>query len=73
MLLDSVGVFAVAGIIGPDGGLDVGSSPGLGTQGSEECAGIHGAGADFGVGGVREETAVGGPVVLETEYGILEG
>src|SRR5690606_12795696 len=65
IVLQAVGVFAVAAVFGPARGLHVGGAPGLGADGAQEGGRMRGAGADFHVVWLQQGAALLVPVVLE--------
>jgi predicted Na+-dependent transporter len=73
VVLQAVGVLAVAAVLGAAAGLHVGGLPGLGAEGAQEGGGVAGAGADFHVVGLQQRAALGVPVGLQREDDLLEG
>ena len=68
VLLQAVGVFAVAAIVRADGGLDVAHVPGLGPEHAQEGGRVISAGADLGVIGLPDQAALVGPELLEGQH-----
>jgi hypothetical protein len=58
MLVEAVGILAVAAVGRAAAGLHVGDAVGLGTEHAQEGLGAHGAGADFHVVRFLNHTAV---------------
>ena len=73
VLVEAIGIFAVAAVGGSAAGLDVGDALGVGAEDAEEGFRGHGAGADFDVVGFGDDAAAVGPIFLEGEDGVLEG
>ncbi len=73
VVLQAVGVLAVATVGGAAARLDVGGVPGLRADGAEEGGGVEGAGAHFHVVGLQHHAALLCPVVLQGENQVLEG
>ena len=73
VVLQAVGVLAVAAIGGAARGLHVGRVPGLGPDGAQEGGGMEGAGTDLHVQGLEDHAALFGPVLLQGEDQALEG
>lgn len=73
VVLQAVGVLAIAAILGATAGLHVGGLPRLGADGAQEGGGVRRAGADFHVIGLEQCAAVFGPVGLQFQNDLLEG
>ena len=73
VVLQAVGVLAIAAILGAAAGLHVGGLPGLWADGAQEGGGVRSAGADFHVIGLEQCAAVFGPVGLQFQNDLLEG
>ena len=73
VLVEAVGILAVAAVGGAAAGLHVGDAVGLGAEHAQEGFGGHGAGADFHVVGLLDDAAAVGPIFFEGEDGVLEG
>ena len=73
VLVQPVGIFAVAAVGGAAAGLHVSHAIGFGAENAEECFGRHGAGADLEIVGFLDDAAAVGPVLFEAEDGLLEG
>ena len=73
IVLQAVGVFAVAPVLGAARGLHIGGAPGLGAKGAQEGGGVRGAGAHFHVVGLQERAALPVPIGLQPEDKFLEG
>ena len=72
VLVEAVGVFAIAAVGGAAAGLDVGNLIRFGTEDAEEGFGGHGAGADFEIMRFLDDDATVCPVVLEFEDSVLK-
>ena len=72
MLLEAVGVLAVAPVVRADGRLDVRHVPRLGTEDAQKGGGVHRPGADLGVIGLPDDSAAVRPELLEGEDDLLE-
>ena len=72
VVLQPVGVVAVAAVGGAAGGLGKGDVPGLGPQGPEECGGVVGAGAHLRVVGLHHQAAALRPKLLKRQNDVLE-
>ena len=72
MLVEPIGVFAVATVGGPTGWLHVADAIGCGTEDAEKSFRVHGAGADLGVVGLLEDAALLVPVMHELEDKFLK-
>jgi len=73
MLVQAVGVVAVAAILRATRGLHVGRAPWLGAECAQEGGGVRGAGAHFEVDRLQERAALLAPIVLQAEDGFLKG
>src|SRR5579883_2386574 len=73
VLVEAIGIFAVAAVGGAAAGLDVSDAVGIGAEDAEEGFGGHSAGADLDVIGFLDDAAAVGPVFFEGEDGVLEG
>jgi len=73
VVLEPVGVFAVAAVGGPPRGLHVGHVPGLGAQGAQKRRRVERAGADLEVIGLLEDAALARPVLVEGKNQFLKG
>ena len=73
MLVEAVGILAVAAVGGTAAGLHVGDAVGLRAEHAQERLRAHGPGADFHVVRLRDDAAAVGPVFLQLEDGLLEG
>ncbi len=72
-MLQPVGVVAVAAIFRTTAGLHIGGLPRLGAEGAQKGGGVAGAGAHFHVVGLKNGTALPGPIGLQGEYEVLKG
>ena len=72
VVLEPVGVLAVAPVAGPAGGLHVGRAPGLRAQAAERRRGMEGAGAHLHVVGLEDDAAPLGPIGLQAKDERLE-
>ena len=72
VLVEAVGVVAVASIGRAAAGLNVGDAVGLGAEDAQESLGAHGAGADFDVVRLLNDAAAIGPVLLQLEDNFLK-
>ena len=73
IVLEAVGVLAIASIFGTTAGLHIRGLPGLWAQGTQEGGGVTGTGPDFHVIGLQQRTALCVPVALESKNQLLEG
>src|SRR5690606_16982161 len=73
VVLQAVGVFAIAAIGRATRRLNIGGVPGLGTHGSQEGGSVEGTGAHFHVVGLQYHAALLRPVALQGEDQVLEG
>src|SRR5690606_22099544 len=73
IVLQTVGVLAVAAIGGPAGRLHIGGVPGFRTDGAQEGGGVEGAGAHFHIVGLQDHAALFGPELLQGQDQVLEG
>ncbi|MNY28813.1 hypothetical protein D3C86_1628140 [compost metagenome] len=73
VVLQAVGVLAVAAVGGATGGLHVGGVPGLRADGAQESGGVEGAGAHFHIVRLQHHTTLLGPVLLQDQDQVLEG
>ena len=71
-LLEAVGILAVAAVLRPPRGLDVGGIPGLRPERAQCRRRMKRAGADFHVIGLQDDAAPLGPELLEREDQPLE-
>ena len=69
----TVGVFAVAAVSGAARGLRVTDAIGLGAENAQKSLRGHGAGADFNVVGLLQDTAARRPEALQAEEKLLKG
>ena len=72
VVLQPVGVLAVASVRGPAAGLDVGRLPRFRAEGAEQGGGVEGAGAHLHVVGLEHNAAGGGPVAVQSGNNILK-
>ena len=73
VVLQAVGVLAIAAVLRAAAGLHIGCLPGLGADGAQKGRGVRGTGADFHVIGLEQCTALFGPVGLQFQNDLLEG
>ena len=73
VVLQAVGIVAVAAVFGAAAGLDVGGKPRFGAERTQAGGGVGCAGADFHIERLEQGAALGGPVVLQFEDDLLEG
>ena len=73
IVLEPVGVFAVAAVGGAAGGFHIGHVPRFGAKNPEKGGGIEGAGPLFGVIGLLDDASLLGPVSLQGEDKVLKG
>ena len=73
VVLQAVGVLAVAAVLGPARGLDVGGVPRLRPERAQGGGGVEGAGADLHVVGLQHQAAVTRPIVVQRQDQPLEG
>jgi hypothetical protein len=72
VMLQAVGVFAVAAIGRSTRWLHIGGIPGFGTECAQEGGGVKGAGAHFHIVGLQYHAALLGPILLQREDQILK-
>ena len=72
VLVEAVGILAVAAVGGTAAGLHVGDAVGLRTEHAQERFRTHGAGADLHVVGLLNDAAAVGPVLLQLEDDVLK-
>ena len=65
VLLQTVGILAVAGVIWPDGRFDVGYAPRFRPEDTQEGGRVHRARPDLGVVGLPDQAAPFGPEMLQ--------
>ena len=73
VMLQPVGVFAVAAVRRSPAGLHVGGVPALRPDGSEKSRGVKGAGAHFEVQRLQNNTTLFGPELLKRHDQPLKG
>ena len=73
VLMQAVGVFAVAGVLRATGRLYVGGAPRFGTKGPQERGRMRGACPDFDVNRLQQSTALFIPILLQTQDHFLKG
>jgi len=71
-VLQAIRVFPVAAVRRPARWLDIGGTPGFGTDSAQKCGRVEGAGTDLHVIGLQQDTAPCPPELLECEYQVLE-
>ena len=72
IMLQPVGVFAVAAVLGPPRRLHIGRVPPLRAERAQRGGGMKGAGADFHVVGLQDHAALVGPEALQRQDQSLE-
>ena len=72
VVLQAVGVLAVTAVLGPPRGLHIGGAPRLGADRTEKGGGVEGAGADFNIVGLEQDTALFVPEVLQAQDDFLK-
>jgi len=72
IVLEPVGVFAVAAVGGTAGRLNVGHVPGLGPEDAEKSSGVKGAGTFFAIVGLLNDATLFCPIPLQREDQILK-
>ena len=73
VMLQAVGVFAIAAILGAARGLHVGSSPGLGAKRAKKSGGMRSAGANFHVIRLQQRATLLAPIMLQGKNDFLKG
>jgi hypothetical protein len=73
VVLQAIGILAVAAVGGAAGGFDVGDVPGLGAEHPQEGGGVEGAGPLLHVVGLLDDAALFGPIVLQGKDQVLKG
>ncbi len=73
VVLQPVGVLAVAAVLGAARGLDVGAAPGLGPERAQGGRGVERAGTHLHVVGLQDHAALVRPELLERQDETLEG
>ena len=72
VVLQPVGVLAVAAVLGPARGLHVGRVPGLGAERAQGGGRVEGAGAHLHVVGLQDHAALLAPELLQRQDQVLE-
>src|SRR5580704_9785502 len=72
VLVEAIGIVAIAAVGWPSAGLDVGDAVRLGSKNAQKSLGAHGAGADFDVIRLLNDAAAFGPILFEVEDDLLE-
>ena len=72
VLMQTVGIFAVTGILGTTRGLHVGRTPGLRPQGAQESGRVRGAGTNFNIDRLQKRAALFVPIVLQAQDHFLK-
>ena len=72
VLIETVGIFAIAAVRGTAAGLHIGDTVRLRTEHAQERLRAHGAGADFDVVRLLNNAAAVGPVALQLENDLLK-
>ncbi len=72
IMLQSIGVFAIAAIVGSARGLDIGGFPRFLSERAQSGSGVEGSGAHFDIVGLEQHTAFLAPKFLQSEDHILE-
>jgi hypothetical protein len=72
IMLEAVGILAVAAVGRSAAGLDVGGLPRVGTEASKGGSGVKGAGAHLDVVGLEDQAALLAPIIVEGEDQRLE-
>src|SRR5690606_13278704 len=73
VVLQPVGVLAIAAVLRSARGLDVGGAPRFGPDRAQEGGRVEGAGADLHVVRLEQRAALAVPVLLESQDDSLEG
>ena len=73
VVLQAVGVLAVAAVSGTAARLRIAGAPSAGAERAERRGGMEGAGADLRVIGLHDDATLGAPVLLELQNDVLEG
>ena len=73
VVLQAVGVFAVATVRGPPGRFHIGNLPGFRSQGPQKGGRVEGSGAHLDVVGLLDHASLRGPVPFEGEDQFLKG
>ena len=73
VMLQPVGVLAVAPVLGPARGLHIDRVPGLGAERAQSGGGMERAGAHFHIVGLQHHAALLAPELLESEDQVLKG
>ena len=72
VVLQPVGVFAVAAVGRAAAGLHVGGAPGLGPERAQRGGGVEGAGAHLDVVGLQDDAALPRPEAVQAQNEVLE-
>src|SRR3546814_13433839 len=72
IMLETVGVLAIATVGGAAARLDVGGLPGIGAERAQGGGGMEGAGAHLDVVGLQDEAAPIAPIIVEGQDQLLE-
>ena len=73
IMLQPVGVFAIAAVRGSAAGLDIGGVPRLRPKCAQRGGGVEGTRADFHVIGLEDDAALFPPIGMEGQDEVLEG
>ncbi|MNN44140.1 hypothetical protein D3C81_1584180 [compost metagenome] len=73
IVLQPVGVLAIAAVARTARGLNIGGLPRLGTERAQHSRRVQGAGADLDVVGLQNSAALVAPVFVQGQDQVLEG
>jgi hypothetical protein len=73
IVLQAIGIFAVAAVFRPARGLHVSGMPGLGAYRTQERRGVERTGTDLHVVRLQQRAAEAVPVLVEVQYDLLKG
>src|SRR5574343_416832 len=72
-MLQAVRVFPIAAILRPARGLSISGVPWLRADGTQKGGGMEGAGTDFNIIGLQQDTALAVPEFLQAQDNVLKG
>ena len=73
VLVQTVGVFAVTGVLGTARRLHIRGTPGFRSERSQKCRCMRGTGTDFDVDRLKQSAALLVPILLQTQNYFLKG
>jgi hypothetical protein len=73
IMLEPIGILAIATVRGPPGRLNIGDIPGLRPEHPEESGRVEGPSPLFRIVGLLNDASLSGPIALKREYHVLKG